>query len=131
MALFGKPACSCGVGHAGLVCAPGDDPVDTAVVRAVFGGTPSRRRMLRTLGTGTAMAALSQFFPLAAAREAFAQAPGPLAKKAVKIGFIPITCATPITMAEPMGFYPRQGLQAQATKNAGWGVIPAKPSTKE
>lgn len=131
MALFGKPACSCGVGHAGLVCAPGDDPVDTAVVRAVFGGTPSRRRMLRALGTGTAMAALSQIFPLAAAREAFAQAPGPLEKKAVKIGFIPITCATPIIMAEPMGFYARQGLEAEVIKTAGWAIIRDKSINRE
>ena len=39
---------------------------------------------------------------------------GPPEKKDLKIGFIPITCATPIIMAEPMGFYKKYGLNAQA-----------------
>src|SRR5882672_1806064 len=44
------------------------------------------------------LGALGQFFPLKTATEVFAQgAPGALEKKALKLGFIPITCATPIT----------------------------------
>jgi nitrate/nitrite transport system substrate-binding protein len=30
---------------------------------------------------------------------------GALEKKDLKIGFIPITCATPLIMADPLGFY--------------------------
>jgi nitrate/nitrite transport system substrate-binding protein len=30
--------------------------------------------------------------------------PGPLEKRDLKIGFTPITCATPIIMAEPLEF---------------------------
>jgi ABC-type nitrate/sulfonate/bicarbonate transport system substrate-binding protein len=41
---------------------------------------------------------------------------GPLEKRDLKIGFIPITCATPIIMAEPMGFYRRHGLKVQVVK---------------
>jgi nitrate/nitrite transport system substrate-binding protein len=34
-----------------------------------------------------------------------AQEKGPLEKKDLKIGFIPITCASPLLMADPLGFY--------------------------
>jgi nitrate/nitrite transport system substrate-binding protein len=63
--------------------------VETAVVKAVFGADATRRAFLRTIGSGTALAALSQVFPLAAAREALAQAPGPIEKKDLKIGSSP------------------------------------------
>ncbi len=104
---------------------------ETAIVNAVFGGDAARRNFLRTVGAGTALAALSQFFPLDAAREAMAQAPGALEKKDIKIGFIPITCATPIIMAHPMGFYSRNGLNAEVVRTAGWAVIRDKTLNKE
>src|SRR5258708_1024289 len=104
---------------------------ETAVVKAVFGQDVSRRNLLQTIGSGTALAALSQFFPLAAAREALAQAPGALEKKDLKIGFIPITCATPIIMAHPMGFYAKNGLNAEVVRTAGWAVIRDKTLNKE
>jgi len=98
--------------------------VDQAVLRALFPQDATRRNFLKTVGASTALAAVSQFFPLAAAREAFAADKiGPLEKKDVKIGFIPITCATPIIMAHPMGFYSRYGLNAEVIKTAGWAVI--------
>ncbi|MDC4227516.1 MAG: CmpA/NrtA family ABC transporter substrate-binding protein [Candidatus Manganitrophus sp.] len=52
-------------------------------------------------------------------------------KTALKIGFIPITCATPIIMAEPMGFYKRYGLNVELIKTAGWAVIRDKAIEKE
>jgi nitrate/nitrite transport system substrate-binding protein len=105
--------------------------VDAAVMRALFPSDISRRRFLSTLGAGTALAAVSQFFPLAAAREAFAQSTGPLEKTKLKVGFIPITCGTPIIMAEPMGFYARHGLDVEVIKTAGWAVIRDKTLNKE
>ena len=39
------------------------------------------------------------------ALQAMAQDKAPLEKKDLKIGFIPITCATPLIMAHPLGFY--------------------------
>jgi nitrate/nitrite transport system substrate-binding protein len=47
----------------------------------------------------------------------------PLEKKDVSIGFIPITCATPIIMAEPMGFYHRHGLNMSLKKASDWEVV--------
>lgn len=39
------------------------------------------------------------------------------------IGFIPITCGTPIIMAEPLGFYKKHGLNASVKRAAGWAMI--------
>jgi nitrate/nitrite transport system substrate-binding protein len=130
--------CSCGGDHV-----PADHPtipdgeearwtrvVDAAVLRAVFPADATRRQFLRTVGAATAMAAIASVLPLGAAREAFAQGGTP-EKKDLKIGFIPITCATPIIMAHPMGFYAKQGLNVEVVKTAGWAVIRDKALARE
>jgi nitrate/nitrite transport system substrate-binding protein len=45
-----------------------------------------------------------------------------LEKKKLNVGFVPITCATPIIMAHPMGFYAKHGLEVEVIKTAGWAV---------
>src|SRR3979490_2256849 len=95
--------------------------VASAVMRAMFPQDAARRAFLKSVGAATAVAALSQFFPLKTATEAFA-AGGPLEKKDLKVGFIPITCATLIIMAAPMGFYANNGLNVEGIKPAGWAV---------
>src|SRR5687768_11414397 len=75
-----------------------DRAVEKSLLHAVFGHDPERRALLRTIGAGAALAALETVFPLSAAR-AIAQEggkAGAIEKKSPKIGFIPITCATPI-----------------------------------
>src|SRR4030081_1362099 len=104
--------------------------VDAAVLRALFPVDAQRRLFLKTVGASTAMAAIASVFPLGVAREAFAQG-GALEKKDLKVGFIPITCATPIIMAHPMGFYAKQGLNVEVVKTAGWAVIRDKTINKE
>ncbi len=96
--------------------------VEGAVMRALFPNDARRRAFLSAVGRGTAAAAVAALFPIAAATEALAQAGVP-EKKALKVGFIPITCATPIIMAAPMGFYAKQGLEVEVVKTAGWAVI--------
>ena len=120
-----------------LQCAPVESEdkryqhvVASAVMRAMFPADKGRRAFLQSLGASTALAALSQFFPLKTATEVFA-AGGPLEKKDLKVGFIPITCATPIIMAKPMGFYEKQGLDVEVIKTAGWAVIRDKTINKE
>ncbi len=105
--------------------------VDQAVMRALFPDDGTRRRFLRAVGAGTAMAAIAQFFPLMAAREAFAQGAGQIEKPNLKVGFIPITCATPIIMSQPMGYFGRAGLNVDVVKTAGWAVIRDKTLNKE
>ena len=56
---------------------------------------------------------------------------GTLEKTNLKIGFIPITCATPLIMAHPLGFYSKQGLNVEVTKTAGWALIRDKMINKE
>ncbi len=104
--------------------------VEGAVMRALFPQDATRRAFLKAVGAPTALAAISQFFPLATATEAFAQAGKP-EKTDLKVGFIPITCATPIIMGAPMGFYAKQGLNVEVVKTAGWAVIRDKTLNKE
>src|SRR5882724_8139094 len=98
-ALLGR-RCSCGGNHSASEHA-------RLTAQRVPAGEDSR--WSRVVGAATAMAAISSVFPLATAREAFAQGGAP-EKKDLKVGFIPITCATPIIMAHPMGFYAKHGL---------------------
>ena len=107
-----------------------ENVVASAVIRAMFPQDLARRAFLKSVGAATAAAALSQFFPFKTATEAFAQG-GPLEKKDLKVGFIPITCATPIIMAAPMGFYSKNGLNVEVIKTAGWAVIRDKTINKE
>jgi len=120
-----------------LQCAPADNlestyanVVASAVMRAMFPQDVARRAFLKSVGASAALAAISQFFPLKTATEVFA-AGAPLEKTDLKIGFIPITCATPIIMAHPMGFYAKNGLNVEVIKTAGWAVIRDKTINKE
>ena len=65
-----------------LQCAPVETASDekryegvvaSAVMRAVFPQDATRRAFLKAVGASTALAALSQFFPLGTATEVFAQ----------------------------------------------------------
>lgn len=102
-----------------------DRAVEGAVVRAIFRGDDvSRRNFMKLVGSAGALSVLASFFPLDAAKSWAKDAAGPLEKSDLKIGFIPITCATPIIMAQPMGFYDKYGLKGtQVVKAAGWAMI--------
>lgn len=99
--------------------------VEQAVVKSIFGfHEMTRRNFMKMLGTSAAMGIIASVFPLDAAKALAKETPGPLEKKALKIGFIPITCATPLIMAEPMGFYEKHGLQGtRVEKASGWAMI--------
>ncbi|MBX9587723.1 MAG: ABC transporter substrate-binding protein [Hyphomonadaceae bacterium] len=105
--------------------------VEETLVQALFPHVPSRRAFVRAVGVSTAAAAIASAFPIEFASEVFAQGAGGLEKKDLKVGFIPITCATPIIMAAPMGFYAKQGLNVEVVKTAGWAVIRDKTINKE
>ena len=72
-----------------------DRTVESAVVRALFQGNElTRRRFMGLVGSSTALSIISSLFPLDAAKAWAKESPGPLEKKELKIGFIPITCGT-------------------------------------
>ena len=104
--------------------------IEAAVVKALFPQDALRRRFLRAVGRSTAMAAIGSVLPLASL-QAMAQDKAALEKKDLKIGFIPITCATPLIMAHPLGFYSKQGLNVEVVKTAGWALIRDKMLNKE
>jgi nitrate/nitrite transport system substrate-binding protein len=97
--------------------------IESAVVRSVFGHSePSRRAFLGGIGGASFAAALASVLPLDKAIANIVGEGGPLEKTDLNIGFVPITCATPIIMAHPMGFYEKHGLNAQVIKTAGWAI---------
>ncbi|HEY9068135.1 MAG TPA: CmpA/NrtA family ABC transporter substrate-binding protein [Burkholderiaceae bacterium] len=104
--------------------------VEAALVKALFPQDAVRRRFLRAVGKSTAIAAISSVLPVASL-QAMAQEKGAIEKKDLKIGFIPITCATPLIMAHPLGFYSKQGLNVEVVKTAGWALIRDKMLNKE
>ncbi len=139
MPRFGAATCPCGQHSSAFLCegAPADGTgelglaVDNAALRAAFPAVATRRALLERFGQGAVLAALASVLPLADMRDAFAQGAAAPEKKDLKIGFIAITCATPIIMAHPMGFYERNGLNVEVIRTAGWAVIRDKAINKE
>ncbi len=105
--------------------------VEAALVKALFPQDALRRRFLRAVGRPAAMAAIGSVLPIASLQAMAQGTTGPLEKKDLKIGFIPITCATPLIMAHPLGFYSKQGLNVEVVKTAGWALIRDKMINKE
>lgn len=99
------------------------DFVEATVVKALFPHEPTRRAFLKSVGSGTAMTAIASLLPMASLQEAIALDKLNPEKKQVNIGFIPILCATPLIMAEPLGYYQQQGLKANLLKRAGWALV--------
>ena len=89
----------------------------------------SRRRFLKNLAVGAALVTLANCAPNQQAEEAATESSEAVAgadnleKKDLKIGFIPITCATPIIMSEPLGFYKKYGFNAEVVKMPSWGAV--------
>ena len=140
--------CSCGQDHAAAdhdraVAAAASAPslataaeelshefVEASLMKAIFPVDSVRRSFLKAVGANTARAAIASVLPVSAL-QAMAQDKGALEKKDLKIGFIPITCATPLIMAHPLGFYRQQGLNVEVVKTAGWALIRDKMLNKE
>ena len=99
--------------------------IEAAAVRALFPDDALRRNFLRAVGRRTAMAAVASMLPLPAL-QAMAQDKAPLEKTQLNIGFLPITCATPLVAADPLGFYAKEGLKVALNRTAGWAVVREK-----
>jgi len=100
-----------------------DRVIESAIVRGVFGHNDiSRRSFLGLVGGGVAASILGSLFPLDSVKAAVKDGIGKLEKTKLNVGFVPITCATPIIMAHPLGFYNKYGLDVDVIKTAGWAV---------
>jgi nitrate/nitrite transport system substrate-binding protein len=126
--------CACGANHSAgqhdTETSYSRDFIEATLVKALLPDERVRRRFLQAVGAGTARAAIGSLLPMAAL-EAMALDKAPLEKRDLKIGFISITCATPLIMADPLGFYKQQGLNVQLNKTAGWALIRDKIINKE
>ncbi len=107
------------------------DFVEATLIKALFPQDSVRRKFLRAVGSATAMSAISSLLPIGQLQAMAQEKGGSLEKKDLKIGFIAITCATPLIMADPLGFYKKQGLNVQLNKTAGWALIRDKMINKE
>ncbi len=100
-----------------------DRVVENAIVRGVFNHNDvQRRQFLKMVGGSTLASVLGTMLPMDKIKAAVKETTGKLEKTKLKVGFVPITCATPIIMAHPMGFYSKYGLDVEVIKTAGWAV---------
>lgn len=100
------------------------EAAERQVLQAVLGAAdPTRRQLLTRLGATALAALVSEAFPLGKLKAWAVDPVGKPEKKDVSIGFIPITCGTPIIMAEPLGFYRKHGLNPAVKRAAGWAMI--------
>ena len=141
------PGCSCGQHHdqgthdaaASLarqqrgtnVDSLSQDFVEATLIKALFPQDSVRRKFLSAVGAGTAMSAISSLLPISQMQAMAQEKKGSLEKTELKIGFIAITCATPLIMADPLGFYKKEGLNVSLNKTAGWALIRDKMINKE
>nr|WP_275335896.1 ABC transporter substrate-binding protein [Nodosilinea sp. TSF1-S3]MDF0368746.1 ABC transporter substrate-binding protein [Nodosilinea sp. TSF1-S3] len=87
----------------------------------------TRREFLRNMAVGAALVTLAS---CSSGGEPAAEEPDNapvdtrnLEKTALRVGFIPITCATPIIMSEPLGFYKKYGFDVTLMKMSSWGAV--------
>jgi nitrate/nitrite transport system substrate-binding protein len=98
--------------------------IEQTVVSAVLTAAgPTRRQLLAGLGSAALVALINDVLPWSALTALAADPVGKIEKKDLSIGFIPITCATPIIMGEPLGFYKKHGLNAVVKRAAGWAMV--------
>jgi nitrate/nitrite transport system substrate-binding protein len=95
---------------------------------AIRSSQTTRRQFLRNMAIGAALVSLAS---CNTPEDAATLADDPnaavdtsnLEKTDLKVGFIPITCATPIIMSEPLGFYRKHGLNVQVVKMPSWAAV--------
>ena len=87
----------------------------------------SRRQFLRNVAIGAALVTLASCNTKEEPAEGSADSdtgdPSRLEKTDLTVGFIPITCATPIIMSEPLGFYKKHGLNVKVVKMPSWAAV--------
>jgi nitrate/nitrite transport system substrate-binding protein len=99
------------------------DGVDQGLLHGLFPDAPTRRRLLATVGAAALIDAVSSFLPIDALRSMAATEKVEPEKKDIAIGFLAITCATPVIMAEHLGMFARQGLAPKLQKTPGIALL--------
>ncbi len=96
--------------------------VEQALLQGLFPDPIQRRTVLKLVGASTLLGALASILPIETLK-AIAQEKKPLEKTQIAVGFLPITCATPLIYGETLGHYAANGLQVSLQKVAGISII--------
>lgn len=118
-------SCTCGHSHAPGTACPDRalaGAVEDALLHGLFPNPIERRTLLRKVGKATVLGALASIVPIETL-VAIAQEKKPLEKTKLAVGFLPITCATPLIYGESLGHYAKQGLNVSLQKIAGINII--------
>lgn len=86
-------------------------------------GTFSRKQFLKQISVAAGLLAFGISTQATETAHGQGKPGGPLEKTKLRIGFIPITCATPILMSKPLGFYQKYGLDVELVKMPSWAAI--------
>ena len=105
--------------------------LEGAVMRALFPKDSERRRFLHAVGRGTALAAVSQVIPFGMLEALAAEPAGTPEKANLKIGYLPITCASPILIAQQNGYFNEAGLKVELLKTPGWALVRDKTVNRD
>lgn len=96
--------------------------MESSVLHRLFGDDMTRRKMLKGIGAASVYSAMASVFRFENLHAMTEEAMKNIEKKELKIGFVPITCATPIIAGHSLGFYDKYGLKVDIIKTAGWAV---------
>ena len=89
----------------------------------------TRRKFLQNVAVGAALMTLTNCASQPDVSEVTqteppeSVAPADIEKANLKVAFLPITCATPIIMSKPLGFYEKHGLNVELMKYSSWSVV--------
>lgn len=119
--------CACGLAHP----ATGESSetcsnrlMADAALHAILPNASKRRALIGSLGLSAVRAAIASVMPLSSLQAmAMESNPRALEKNTVKVGFVPLTCATPLLMAGSMGTFKEQGLKVELVNTSGWTTI--------
>ena len=96
--------------------------LESSLLHSIFGSDLNRRKMIKAVGSAGVFASIASVFKFETLHALTEDAMKNIEKKELKIGFVPITCATPIIAGHSLGFYEKYGLKVDIIKTAGWAV---------
>jgi nitrate/nitrite transport system substrate-binding protein len=99
-----------------------DRLIETTVLNAMLPNGLQRRAFIKAVGASTALAAIAEVFPLGTGKAIAQDTPKP-EKSKLNVGFVPITCTTPLLLAHAMGEYQKEGLDVNLARTPGWALV--------
>jgi len=100
----------------------GQRALESSVMKSIFQTDLNRRRFLKAVGSSAAFTAINGLIPFNSLHAMVDDAMKNIEKKSLKVGFVPITCATPIIGGHALDFFKKYGLDVEIIKTAGWAV---------